>query len=629
MVDENVKNKFYQSENFKILLPTILSGVLIVIAVVLQLLNIPNVVYSCVFITAFVIGGWESAKEGFGDLFFEKTLNVDILMVLAAIGASVIGYFEEAALLIFIFSLAEALEDIAMEKSKKSIEALMNLTPDTAVKVLDNGEHQIVPTNTLKVGDQIVIKKGECIPIDSILISEYASINEAAMTGESVAVDKQKGDVLIGGTINEHNQIFAIVSVENENTLFSKIIKLVEKSQEDKTKTATLIEKIENTYVKAVLVAVPLFILLTWGILQWDLMNAFYRGMILLTVASPCALVASATPATLSAISNGAKRGLLFKGGTSLSQLNNIDAMIFDKTGTLTTGNIIVKEVFYINNNKEIVNSIVKTAETTSTHPIAKAITTYLTQAKTLVNINVEDKTGHGLIVRDETNQIWKIGKKSFICCTTEHKQVDIEKYEEKGNTLIYVSKNDELQAIFVLEDKIKEESFNTIKQLQRLGITPIMITGDSLKTAKNVASQLHIDKIYANCLPNDKLSIMNDLKKEYQSVAMVGDGINDAPALVNADVSFALGTGSDIAMESADVVLMKDNLSLIPYAVQLSKKMKKITLQNIIFSLSVIALLIIANVFQIVSLPLGVIGHEGSTILVILNGLRLLQKVK
>lgn len=622
----DMKNKLL--EHFKILFPTILCGLLILVAFGVKFLNGTHIVYAGLFILSFVIGGYAPAKEGFGELIFDKTLNVDILMVLAALGASAIGYFEEGALLIFIFSLSGAMEEMAMEKSKQAIEALMNLTPPTATVLTDNNEQFVIQTKDLKVGNRIVIKKGESIPIDSLLESDYALINESAMTGESIPVEKIKGDSLIGGTINENHQIIATVSVENEQTLFSKIVRLVEQSQQDKTKTATMIDQIENKYVKLVLVVVPLFVLVTFLVLRWDFMTAFYRGMILLTVASPCALVASATPATLSAISNGAKNGLLFKGGKSVNQLSEIDAVIFDKTGTLTTGNLVVEEVLYTTLNQVEVNRIVKTIEMTSTHPIAKAIVNYLVDEKMTVLQCIKDLTGFGFVAVDTDQNEWKIGKKSFVVEEKHSFDERIYAFESRGYTLIYVSKNHVVQAIYVLADQLKLESMQVIKALKALNITPIMMTGDSENTANYVGQQLGIDKIYANCLPNDKLNFMNDLKNTYHSIAMVGDGINDAPALAHADVSFAMGKGSDIAMESADVVVMQDSLSKIPYAVNLAYKMKRITLQNIIFSLSIIVALIIANVFQVLSLPLGVIGHEGSTILVILNGLRLLKTI-
>lgn len=621
-----MKNKWL--EHFKILFPTILCGLLILVAFGVKFLNGTHIVYAGLFILSFVIGGYVPAKAGFGELIFDKTLNVDILMVLAALGASIIGYFEEGALLIFIFSLSGAMEEMAMEKSKQAIEALMNLTPPTATVLTDSNEQFVIQTKDLKVGNRIVIKKGESIPIDSLLESDYALINESAMTGESIPVEKIKGDSLIGGTINENHQIIATVSVENEQTLFSKIVRLVEQSQQDKTKTATMIDQIENKYVKLVLVVVPLFVLVTFLVLRWDFMTAFYRGMILLTVASPCALVASATPATLSAISNGAKNGLLFKGGKSVNQLSEIDAVIFDKTGTLTTGNLVVEEVLYTTLNQVEVNRIVKTIEMTSTHPIAKAIVNYLADEKMAVLQRIEDLTGFGFVAVDTDQNEWKIGKKSFVVEENHSFDEQIYAFESRGYTLIYVSKNHVVQAIYVLADQLKLESVQVIKALKALNITPIMMTGDSENTANYVGQQLGIDKIYANCLPNDKLNFMNDLKNTYHSIAMVGDGINDAPALAHADVSFAMGKGSDIAMESADVVVMQDSLNKIPYAVNLAHKMKRITLQNIIFSLIIIVALIIANVFQVLSLPLGVIGHEGSTILVILNGLRLLKTI-
>ncbi|AUG50688.1 putative heavy metal-transporting ATPase [Streptococcus pyogenes] len=581
---------------------------------------------SAIFITAFLIGGYASAKTGILDLVKNKHLSVDILMILAAIGAGIIGYWLEGALLIFIFSLSNTLEEMAMEKSKDAISALMSLTPDTARQYQEDGHILEVETRSLSVGDRLQVRKGEAVPIDGQLLSPFGQFDESMVTGEPITVDKAEGQDLIGGTINQGQTIDMLVTIENDDTLFAKIINLVESAQEKKSKTATFIESLEDGYVKFVLVLIPVFILFSHFVLFWTWLAAFYRGMILLTVASPCALIASSTPASLAAISRAARKGLIIKGGDIVDNMGDIKAVVMDKTGTLTQGKPSVVNAHYLE-DELLVNRLVKGAETASTHPISKALLEYTEKLEPLTFDHLEEISGKGFQGFYQ-GQEWRIGKKSFILemvpdLSAFEETIQVE--ESQGKTLIFVSRDNQLVAYYALLDDIKLESKRAIEALHAMGIKTVMLTGDQERTANYVAQKLGIDEVVANCMPQDKVAKLAELKTKYGFVAMVGDGINDAPALAQADVSYAIGSGTDIAMESADSVIM-DDLTRIPFSIQLSRKMKTIIKQNIVFALSVITLLILANVFQVVNLPLGVVGHEGSTILVILNGLRLLS---
>ncbi|MDG3132692.1 heavy metal translocating P-type ATPase [Streptococcus suis] len=580
------------------------------------------------FIIAFMIGGYQSAKEGISELLFDKHLSVDLLMILAAIGSGIIGYWMEGALLIFIFSLSSTLEELAMEKSKNAIAALMNLTPPTARKIEANGDITILDTTDIHIGDLIQVRKGDTIPLDGTLISEQSIFDESMITGEPLPAEKRTGNTVIGGTINQGATVTIEVTTEKGEALFDKIVQMVENAQESKSKTATFIENMEDTYVKAVLLIVPTFILLAHFLLGWEWLVAFYRGMILLTIASPCALVASSSPASLSAISRAARNGMIIKGGDIADNIANLEAIVFDKTGTLTIGKPQVVEALYFD-DETLIKQVVQTVEKQSSHPIAQALLNYTIDSTTIELDSLEDVTGKGLCATCQGNS-WKIGKTGFVVeqlttplSTELMEQIDVA--ESTGKTLVYVSKNDKLSAIFFIEDRLKPETKTLITQLKAMNITPILLTGDQEKTANYVAHQVGIDRVIANCLPTDKASIIQELQKEFASVGMVGDGINDAPALAQANVSYAMGSGTDIAMEAADIVLMED-LTRIPYSIRLSKKMRSIIKQNIIFALSIIVILIISNLFQSINLPLGVVGHEGSTILVILNGMRLLS---
>ncbi|ESA59608.1 putative cadmium-exporting ATPase [Streptococcus pyogenes GA03805] len=599
---------------------------LVLIIIGLAFLHSFPQVASAIFITAFLIGGYASAKTGILDLVKNKHLSVDILMILAAIGAGIIGYWLEGALLIFIFSLSNMLEEMAMEKSKDAISGLMSLTPDTARQYQEDGHILEVETRSLSVGDRLQVRKGEAVPIDGQLLSPFGQFDESMVTGEPITVDKAEGQDLIGGTINQGQTIDMLVTIENDDTLFAKIINLVESAQEKKSKTATFIESLEDGYVKFVLVLIPAFILFSHFVLSWTWLAAFYRGMILLTVASPCALIASSTPASLAAISRAARKGLIIKGGDIVDNMGDIKAVVMDKTGTLTQGKPSVVNAHYLE-DELLVNRLVKGAEAASTHPISKAFLEYTEKLEPLTFDHLEEISGKGFQGFYQ-GQEWRIGKKSFILemvpdLSAFEETIQVE--ESQGKTLIFVSRDNQLVAYYALLDDIKLESKRTIEALHAMGIKTVMLTGDQERTANYVAQKLGIDEVVANCMPQDKVAKLAELKTKYGFVAMVGDGINDAPALAQADVSYAIGSGTDIAMESADSVIM-DDLTRIPFSIQLSRKMKTIIKQNIVFALSVITLLILANVFQVVNLPLGVVGHEGSTILVILNGLRLLS---
>lgn len=609
---------------------TIISGFLIIIGFILMNqgseLDVPT------FIIAFMIGGYHSFLSAYDDLFNEKKLTVDILMILAAIGASIIGYWMEGALLIFIFSLAESLEAMSLAKTSEAITELMKVTPDIARRYESDGSIVEVDTVSLKVGDRLQVRKGESIPIDGTLDSDAAVINESAVTGEPLAVVKHPGDEIIGGTINEEAAFDMTVTVEDKDTLFSKIIRMVEEAQDSPSKADSKIQQIEDTYVKIVLLAVPIFIIAMPLLLGWSWEESFYRGMVLLTVASPCALVASVAPANLSTISRSAKNGILFKGGDVIDRTTAVKAVIFDKTGTLTEGKPeIVGSTYHDDSEKDLINQLVVSAEASSTHPIATAFLKAFPNTERIQLDHLQDITGKGFEFEYE-GASWRVGNRTF--ALEEDKQIaitaaenkDILQKEAEGKTVIFVSKNGVFQASYSLADKLKANAKKTIDLLHGMNIKTIMLTGDEERTANYLASEIGIDDVRANLLPQDKASIVKEFQEIYGSVAMVGDGINDAPALATADVGFALGSGTDVAMETADVVLLQDDLLQIPFSLAISNKTGSIVMQNIIFSITVIVLLIISNLFQVIDLPLGVIGHEGSTILVILNSLRLLR---
>jgi Zn2+/Cd2+-exporting ATPase len=606
-----------------------LSGVLILTGWLLER-NQFNEASVFLYLFAFIIGGFAKAKEGITSTIKTKELNVEMLMIFAAIGSSIIGYWAEGAILIFIFSVSGALETYTMNKSHKEISSLMELQPEEAL-LINNGMERTVPVSELQVGDQILVKPGERVPSDGMIIKGKTNIDEAAITGESIPVTKGEQNDVFAGTVNLTGAITVKITKGSTETLFHKIIELVQTAKSEKSPSQLFIERFEGTYVKVVLIVVVLMMFLPHFLLGWSFHEAFYRAMILLVVASPCALVASVMPATLSAISRGARHGILFKGGVHLENLSHLEAIAFDKTGTLTKGKPEVTEVILKDGvNRENLLWNIASIENQSNHPLAQSIVKYakLLITNPLIQPEVlEDLPGLG--VKAVLNgEHWKIGKADFV----NKEEVDkifkekVSNLANQGNTLVFVQNNEKLVAMIALKDVVRDETKTAIDQLKREGIFTVMLTGDSEKTAQVIAAESHVDQFFAECLPAEKVEQVKQLKTRFATVAMVGDGINDAPALATANIGIAMGEGTDVALETADVVLMKNDLPRIAEAIKLSKRMNRIVKQNVIFSISVIMVLISSNFFQVLDLPYGVIGHEGSTILVILNSLRLLK---
>jgi Zn2+/Cd2+-exporting ATPase len=631
----NNPNREYLSLNEKMsehkeLIAAIVSGVIILLAWRMESTGLMTSAIMA-YLSAFIIGGYAKAKEGILDTIENKSLNVEILMILAAIGSAIIGYWTEGAILIFIFALSGALETYAMNKSHREISSLMELQPEEAWLVRGGFEPIKISVSELKINDHILVKPGERIPADGVIYNGVSTVDEAAITGESMPVTKNKGDEVFAGTVNLNGVLTVNVTKASSETLFQKIITLVQSAQSEKSPSQQFIERFESTYVKGVLIVVALMLFLPHYLLGWDWTTTFYRAMVLLVVASPCALVAAIMPATLSAISNGARHGILVKGGVHLEHLSGLRVLAVDKTGTLTQGTPVVTDFIVREGlNKEQTLAIIAAIEAQSNHPLAQAITSYAKEQNVYIprNIQIEDLPGFGMKAQIE-NQDYRIGKPDFVGKeqATTFANGALQQLGNAGKTVVFLKDNEGIAALIAMKDIVREEAKLAITELKSLGIDVLMLTGDNETTAKAIAEEAGVTNYVAECLPETKVDHIKKYKTTHELVGMVGDGINDAPALATASVGIAMGGGTDVALETADVVLMKNDLSKIAYAIKLSRKMQKIVKQNIIFSLSVIFLLIISNFFQAISLPFGVIGHEGSTILVILNGLRMLSK--
>lgn len=616
------------------LIAAIISGLIILIT--WSLTNVlPHSVWVVLHIIAFLIGGYAQAKEGIVNTLETKKLNVELLMVIAAIGSALIGYWTEGAILIFIFALAGALETYSLNKSNKEISSLMQLQPEEA-RLIENGKEVMLPIEQLKIGDRILVKAGERIPADGNIVHGKSSIDQSPITGESVPVTKDVGEEVYAGTVALNGTLTIEITKKSDETIFQKIITLIQSAKEEKSPAQLFIERFESGYVYAVLIIVVCMMFIPYLFFDWSLSESIYRAIVLLVVASPCALVASIMPATLSAISTSARNGVLFKGGIHLENLSDMKVFAFDKTGTLTKGRPEVTDaLIHPDYDAAQIHEITGAIEAASTHPLAVAITTYALQMlqKDVFDVDithVETVSGKGVIGTIDGEK-WYIGKKYFVADPNKPCFADAQANElaNEGKTVVYVGHNDEIVAIYATKDTVREEAKVAVKEIKKRGIYTIMLTGDNELTAKAVAEEIGIEDFVAECLPDEKVNYIRTLKQKYGKVAMVGDGINDAPALTLADVGIAMGEGTDIALETADMVLMKNDLSKITDAMKLSQKMNRIIKQNIFFSLAVIIILVISNFTKLINLPIGVIGHEGSTILVILNGLRLLKKPK
>lgn len=638
-MEENVlvqKHPQSSSQLFEKLLPhieliaAITSGVFILIGWLLSKGGYETTSIT-IFILSFIIGGFAKAKEGIEETIANKELNVEMLMIFAAIGSAIIGYWIEGAILIFIFAMSGALETYTMNKSKKEISSLMELQPEEALLIHEDRE-EVVHVSTLEIGDKILVKPGERVPSDGIIVYGQTTIDEATITGESIPVTKGLSAEVYAGTVNMNGAIKVEITKKADETLFQKIIQLVQSAQSEKSPSQLFIENFEGKYVKIVLLTVALMLFLPHFLLGWSWNETFYHAMILLVVASPCALVASIMPATLSAISNGARQGILFKGGVHLENLGHIKAIAFDKTGTLTKGRPEVTDFITLHTqHRDDYLRIVGSIENHANHPLATAIVTYTKEEQSsplLEPESIEDVPGWG--IKAVMNGVtWKIGKPSFILNNNELAPELKEQQEtlaSNGKTIVLFERDHEVCGLIALKDQVRQETKTAVKQLNDQGIYTIMLTGDSQSTAQAISTEANVEDFIAECLPEKKVDHVKELRNQYQQVAMVGDGINDAPALATANVGIAMGEGTDVALETADIVLMKNDLPKIAHAISLSKRMNTIIKQNIVFSISVIMLLICSNFLQILDLPYGVIGHEGSTILVILNSLRLLK---
>lgn len=601
---------------------------------------------------AYGAGGYTGFMQAVKEIRQGK-IDIDFLMIAAAIGAALIGEWEEGALLLFLFTLSGALEEFAMDRTRQAIRSLSELRPDTAQRLVD-GHEETVEVAALRKSDRVLVRPGDRIPVDGVVSMGSSSVDQSPITGESIPVVKSAGEEVFAGTINGRGALeIEVTKLDSESTI-NKVIQLVEEAREDAVPTQRFIDRFSQPYTLFVVGLTLITVIVPWQFVDEPFNKTFYRAMTLLVVASPCALVISTPASILSAIAAAAREGVLFKGGIHLENLSRVTIAAFDKTGTLTKGEPTLTDVRPLGDHTdEQLLQLAASAEVLSEHHLAQAIVKSAKSQGLMLDEPVQFEALAGQGVRSQfqrqldDNHILQetvyVGNDKLFEQANIHlpESVKIEgrSLQREGKTAVLVVRRREDSeewhpAGFIgVADIAREDAAENVAALRQRGIKlVVMLSGDNKDVARAIAEQLGIDEVYSELLPHEKVSVLKELQT-HGATLMVGDGINDAPALTVADVGVAMGiSGTDAALETADVVLMGDQLSRLPFALRMSKQAQRIVKQNVAFSIGVMLVLMVMTIlvplfwsgFQL-PLPIGVIGHEGSTLLVVANGLRLL----
>jgi Cd2+/Zn2+-exporting ATPase len=585
------------------------------------------------FVTAVIVGGWKIALKGW-KAAAAFSLDMNALMTIAVLGAMAIGKWEEGAAVIVLFALAQLLEEMSMRRTRRALSSVLELAPTTAT-VRRNFFEVNVPTDKIDIGDIVVIRPGEKIPVDGEVVKGHSFVNQSAITGESVPVEKKIGSAVYAGTINEQGSLEIKTTKAVDDTALAHIVHLVEEAQAQRSPSQDFVDRFAKVYTPVVLgmavfiaVASPLFFAQTYE-------ESFYRALVLLVIACPCALVISTPVAIVSGLTAAARQGILIKGGRYLEEAAKVKAMLIDKTGTLTYGVPSVTNILQLNSvpAREILR-IAALGEMKSEHSLGRAIVTKAEEEGVDLTGNVdhfESIAGRGIVVR-LNNREYTIGNHQLVeerglCSVDIEAQIGL--LEAEGKTTIIVCSQSEVLGIIGVADTIRTESRHALRQLKKDGVQKIvMLSGDSNRVARSTASSLGIDECFGELMPADKVALAKEMRSRYETVAMVGDGINDAPALAASSLGIAMGvTGTDIALETADVVLMQDDLSKISSLILIGKKSMTVLKQNVALALAAKGVFLFLAVFGFATLWMAVIADDGVTLLVVLNSLRLLRQ--
>ena len=614
-------------------LTSLVSGLLLLVGWLISLAGAPELVSTLMYAMAILIGSYYFGREGLEELVFERKIGIELLMLIAAVVAAVMGQVAEGAMLVFLYSISEAAEGYTEEKTRASIKALMDLTPKYALVRRDEEEFEI-SVEELVVGDVFIVKPGEAIATDGEVLLGESSVNQAPVTGESVPVEKAPGDQVFAGSINGQGALEVRATKTFAENTISRIISMVEDAQERKGKSQRFIERFGDIYSPLVLLFGVLIAILPPLLFGGEWATWITRATVFIVAAAPCALVISIPITLVATLGTGARQGVLIKGGVYVEELAKVRVVAMDKTGTLTSGEPEVTDVVPFDEvDSHNLLALAVGIEKRSEHPLAQAIVGYAEEEGTTpTGMNdFQALTGAGASALVD-GRLFYVGNpdlfRTQLGLSFDSYQADIQRLQDEGKTVVLLGDEKRLLGMVAIRDNVRTNARQAINDLHAAGIEKIvMLTGDNHRTAEAIAGELGIDEFYAELKPEDKVTMVRELAGKYGHVAMVGDGVNDAPAMAEATVGVAMGAaGTDVALETADVALMADDLEKLAYALQLAKRNQRIVHQNLILSAIVISALVIGAVAGAFTLPIAVLGHEISEFIVIGNGLRMLR---
>ncbi len=600
---------------------TLISGILIVIAFISKFTFSQPVIFNAALIIASILGVAPIALQAYQALKV-KVVSIDVLVTIAVIGAFLIQNYEESAIVTFLFLFGAYLEQRTLNQTRSAIKELTEMAPESALKQMENGEFKEVDVEEVDEGDILLVKTGAKVPVDGTVISGEGYINEASITGESVPVNKTVASKVFAGTILENGTIQIVADRVGEDTTFGKIIELVEEAQDSKSEAERFIDKFSKYYTPAVLVL---------SAIVWFITRDIELAITILVLGCPGALVIGVPVSNVAGIGNGARNGVLLKGSEVIQDFSKVDTVIFDKTGTLTIGNPEVADIEFYSDNKNEVLAYLASVEKESDHPLARAVVDYIGETTYFTVENTDVIKGGGIIANVAGHRI-AVGNVALMerenVPLSEKVRSDIARFEQKGNSIVLTAVDGELKVLMGIRDQIRPGVKADLQKLKRLGVKNLVVlSGDNQGTVDLVASELGLTEAHGHMLPEDKSAYIADLQEKGQIVAFVGDGVNDSPSLALANIGIAMGSGTDVAIETSDVVLMNSDFSRLPHAVGLTKATAHNMYQNMIIAVGVV-LVLLASVFlsDWMNMSIGMLVHEASILAVILNGMRLLR---
>jgi Cd2+/Zn2+-exporting ATPase len=599
---------------------TLINGVLIILAFISKIGFENIVVFNGALIIASLLGVAPIAIQAYQALKV-KVVSIDVLVTIAVLGAFLINNYEESAIVTFLFLFGAYLEQRTLNQTRSAIKELTEMAPESALKQKENGEFAEVEVDEVDIGDILLVKTGAKVPVDGTVLTGEGHVNEASITGESVPVSKKKGSQVYAGTILENGTIQIVADRVGEDTTFGKIIELVEEAQDSKSEAERFIDRFSKYYTPAVLV---------FATLVWLVSQDIELAITILVLGCPGALVIGVPVSNVAGIGNGARNGVLLKGSEVIQSFSKVDVIAFDKTGTLTVGNPKVADTKIYTTNVDEVLGYLASMESESDHPLAKAVVEYIGDTKLSTVENTDVVKGGGIVAYVDGHRV-AVGNVALIEKENVHldekARADIAGFEQKGNSLVLTAVDGELKVLMGIRDQIRPGVKENLQKLKALGVKRLIIlSGDNQGTVDLVARELGLNEAYGNMLPEDKSAFVAELQAKGKIVAFVGDGVNDSPSLALADIGIAMGGGTDVALETSDIVLMNSDFSRLPHALGLTKATALNMLQNIVIAVGVV-LVLLASVFlsEWMNMSIGMLAHEASILVVILNGMRLL----